>query len=166
MERFAKAVVWLFVPFATTLAGFTAALAADPVTPGEVAFDEYGGVETSLTGTPGDSANGRELMNKGAGNCIACHAVSDLAELGFHGEIGPMLDGAADRWTEADLRGIVANAKVMFEGTMMPSFYRDSGYIRPGDAYTGEAPTEPLAPLLTAQEVEDVVAYLMTLHES
>ena len=142
------------------------ALAAEAVPPAEVAFDEYGAVASSLTGTAGEVANGRALMNKGAGNCIACHAVSDLSELGFHGEIGPVLDGVADRWTEADLRGIVANAKMMFPGTMMPSFYKASGYLRPGDAYTGKAAAEPLPPLLSAQEVEDVVAYLMTLHES
>jgi sulfur-oxidizing protein SoxX len=48
---------------------------------------------------------------------------------------------------------------------MMPSFYKTSGYIRPGDAFTGKAGTEPLPPLLTAQEIEDIVAYLLTLTE-
>ncbi|MFO6464325.1 sulfur oxidation c-type cytochrome SoxX [Jannaschia sp. KMU-145] len=144
----------------------TTAFAADVVAPGDVEFDEYGAIAASLTGAPGDVANGELLMNKGAGNCIACHAVTELEALGFHGEIGPMLDGVADRWTEADLRGIVANAKMMFDGTMMPSFYKTTGYIRPGDAYTGKAAEGELAPLLTAQEVEDVVAYLMTLKES
>ena len=68
-----------------------------------------------------------------------------------------------ERWEEADLRGIVANAKMTFPDTMMPAFYKSEGYIRPGDAFTGKAGTEPLEPLLTAQEVEDVVAYLMTV---
>ncbi|UWQ22408.1 sulfur oxidation c-type cytochrome SoxX [Jannaschia sp. W003] len=140
--------------------------AAETVAPSEVTYDEYGAVEVSLSGAPGDPENGRVLMDKGAGNCIACHAVTDLEELGFHGEIGPMLDGVADRWTEADLRGIVANAKMMFPETMMPSFYKTTGYVRPGDAYTGKAAEGELDPLLTAQEVEDVVAYLMTLKES
>ncbi|MDJ0825983.1 MAG: sulfur oxidation c-type cytochrome SoxX [Rhodobacter sp.] len=104
-------------------------------------------------------------MNKGAGNCIACHAVTDLNDLPFHGEIGPTLDGVADRWTEAELRGIIANAKIMFEDTMMPSFYKTDGFIRIGNAYTGKALEGEAAPLLTAQEIEDVVAYLMTLKE-
>ncbi|MDF0600015.1 sulfur oxidation c-type cytochrome SoxX [Psychromarinibacter sp. C21-152] len=137
---------------------------AEPPAPGEVMFED-GAVMDSLTGVPGDVANGRELMNKGSGNCIACHEVSALSDLPFHGEIGPMLDGVADRWSEAEIRGIVTNAKKMFPESMMPSFYKSTGYIRPGDAYTGKAAEEPLPPLLTAQEIEDVVAFLMTLKE-
>ena len=76
-----------------------------------------------------------------------------------------MLDGAGDRWTEADLRGIVSNAKKTFPGTMMPAYYKVDGYIRPGDAFTGKAAEEPLPPLLSGQQVEDVVAFLMTLKE-
>ncbi len=76
-----------------------------------------------------------------------------------------MLDGAGDRWSEAELRGIVANAKMMFEGTMMPAFYKTEGFTRPGDAYTGKAPEGDLPPLLSAQQIEDVVAYLATLKE-
>ena len=123
---------------------------------------EDGAVATSLTGTPGNADNGAVLMNKGAGNCIACHQVSALNHLPFHGDIGPLLDGAADRWSEAELRGIVANAKIMVPDSMMPSFYKVTGFIRPGDAYTGKAAKE-INPLLTAQQIEDVVAFLMTL---
>lgn len=158
MQRYALSIV-------AAVACATSGLAAE-VEPSDVQFDEYGAVAASLTGVAGDVENGKLLMNKGSGNCIACHAVTELEELGFHGEIGPMLDGVGDRWTEADLRGIVANAKIMFEGTMMPSFYKTTGFTRPGDAYTGKAAEGDLAPLLTAQEVEDVVAYLMTLKES
>lgn len=139
--------------------------AAEEIKPTDVVYVD-GAVEASLSGTPGDPVSGAELMNKGAGNCIACHQVSDLAHLPFHGEIGPTLDGVADRWTVAELRGIVANAKVMFEGTMMPSFYRTTGFFRLGDAYTGDAHGDTdVQPLLTAQQVEDVVAYLVTLKE-
>ena len=53
-----------------------------------------------------------------------------------------------------------------FDGTMMPAFYKVSGFVRPGDAYTGKAaPAEGYQPILTAQQVEDVVAYLLTLKE-
>lgn len=139
---------------------------AEAVKPQDVVFVD-GAVEASLTGMPGNAENGAVLMNKGSGNCIACHEVTALNHLPFHGEIGPMLDGAADRWSEAELRGIVANAKIMFEDSMMPSFYRTTGFTRLGDAYTGKAFAEgkEVTPLLTAQEVEDVVAYLMTLKE-
>ncbi|MBS8227093.1 sulfur oxidation c-type cytochrome SoxX [Vannielia litorea] len=138
---------------------------AETVAPTAVAYDEYGAVEGSLTGTAGDVENGAVLMNKGAGNCVACHQISALPELAFQGEIGPALDGAGSRWTEGELRGIVANAKKTFEGTMMPSFYKTEGFIRLGNAYTGKAHEGDVAPLLTAQDVEDVVAFLMTLKD-
>ncbi|KRS19052.1 sulfur oxidation c-type cytochrome SoxX [Roseovarius indicus] len=144
----------------------TVAVTAAEVAPKEVKFDEYGSVETSLTGTPGDPENGAVIMKtKSMGNCISCHQVTALEDAPFHGEIGPMLDGAGDRWTEADLRGIVSNAKKTFPGTMMPAYYKVDGYIRPGDAFTGKAAEEPLPPLLSGQQVEDVVAFLMTLKE-
>lgn len=136
---------------------------AEPVKPTEVVFVD-GAVELSLSGQPGDPAAGAEIMNKGAGNCIACHQVSDLEHLPFHGEIGPSLDGVADRWSTAELRGIVANAKIMFPESRMPSFYKTEGFIRLGDAYTGKAHGDgEVQPLLTAQEIENVVAYLQTL---
>ena len=103
--------------------------------------------------------------DKGQGNCVACHQVTDLADVPFQGEIGPMLDGAGERWTEAELRGIVANAKIMFEESIMPSFYKTEGFIRPGNAYTGKAADDTFGPLLSAQQIEDVVAYLVTLKE-
>ena len=143
--------------------GASAAL-AEIVQPTEVSFDD-GAVAVSLSGQPGDPAAGADIMNKGAGNCIACHKVSALEHLPFHGEVGPPLDGVADRWSEAEIRGIVANAKIMFEGTVMPSFYKTEGFIRLGDAYTGDAHEGEVEPLLSAQQIEDVVAYLMTLKE-
>ncbi|MFK7875594.1 MAG: sulfur oxidation c-type cytochrome SoxX [Paracoccaceae bacterium] len=138
---------------------------AEDVLPTNVAYND-GAVEQSLSGTAGDAANGRIIVgDKGQGNCVACHEVTDLADVPFHGEIGPMLDGAGDRWSEAELRGIVANAKIMFEDSMMPSFYKTEGFTRPGNAYTGKAADDTFGPLLTAQQIEDVVAYLVTLKD-
>ncbi|MCX8954551.1 sulfur oxidation c-type cytochrome SoxX [Ruegeria sp. NA] len=143
----------------------SAAIAAE-TGPKEVQFDDYGAVEASLTGVAGDAANGAVIVGeKSKGNCVACHQVTALADIPFHGEVGPLLDGAGDRWSEAELRGLVANAKMTFDGTVMPAFYKDDGYIRPGDAYTGKAPSGPLTSILTAQEIEDVVAFLATLKE-
>lgn len=151
---------------AGTLAAFATMSAAADVAPDDVVFTEYGEVTESLTGVPGDPAAGLEIMvARGKGNCIACHQVTALEEYPFHGEVGPSLDGVADRWDAAQLRGIVANAKMTYDGTIMPAFYRVSGFTRPGDAFTGKAATGPLDPLLTAQEIEDVVAYLQTLSE-
>ncbi|HAG25447.1 MAG TPA: sulfur oxidation c-type cytochrome SoxX, partial [Rhodobacter sp.] len=83
----------------------------------------------------------------------------------FQGNVGPALDGVGSRWSEAELRGIVSNAKMMFDGTVMPSFYKTEGYTRLGDAYTGKAPKGDVPPILSAQQIEDVVAYLLTLKE-
>ena len=133
------------------------AVAGDISPSGVVYLD--GAVKASLAGMPGDAASGRKVFsNRKQGNCLACHMNSDQSEHGFHGEVGPSLDGVADRWTREELRGIVANAKMMFEGTIMPAFYIDSGYNRPSDKFAGKT-------ILTAQQVEDVVAYLMTLKE-
>ncbi|MCB1340817.1 MAG: sulfur oxidation c-type cytochrome SoxX [Pseudooceanicola sp.] len=141
----------------------SAALADGTVAPGDVKYED-GAVAVSLTGTPGDPANGPAVIDRKGGNCIACHQISAV-NLPFPGEIGPPLDGAGSRWTEAELRGIVANAKMMFPDSMMPSFYKTEGYIRPGVAYTSKPPEGPLDPLLSAQQIEDVVAFLMTLKD-
>lgn len=140
------------------------AAVADTVAPADVVIDEYGAIEMSLTGVAGDPANGEKVMvTKSKGNCVACHAATVLEYAPFHGEVGPILDGVGSRWNEAELRGIIAFAKMTYEGTVMPNFYQVSGFNRPGDRFTGKAGTEPLPPLLTAQEIEDVVAFLLTL---
>lgn len=156
----------------TTIALVALAFGAGPalageIAPTEVSFDGYE-IAESLTGTPGDPAEGKAVMvTKSMGNCISCHAAEDYADSPFAGNIGPALDGAGDRWSEAELRGIVVNAKMAFDGTVMPAFYKTEGFIRLGDAFTGKAWPEgtPVTPLLTAQQVEDVVAYLATLKE-
>ncbi len=136
---------------------------AEPVAPSDVVFED-GAIPVSLTGTPGDPVAGREVMiARGLGNCVACHTAEAYADVPFHGEVGPPLDFVGERWTEAELRGIIADAKMMFDGTIMPSFYKNAGYIRPGNAFTGKAAEGELPPLLSAQQVEDVVAYLMTI---
>ncbi len=126
--------------------------------PGDVVFED-GVVAASLTGVAGDPVEGRDVFkNRKLGNCLACHVNSDMPEEQFHGEVGPPLDGVADRWEVAELRGIVSNAKMMFDGTIMPAFYRDTGAVRPLEDFAGK-------PILTAQQVEDVIAYLKTLKE-
>ncbi len=154
---------WIVAAAFTTSAGMAA---AEMVAPADVVFDDYGAVEVSLSGVAGDAANGALIVgDKKQGNCVACHQVGALPDIAFQGEIGPALDGAGDRWTTAELRGIVANSKKTFEGSMMPSYYKVSGYIRPGDAYTGKAAPDQLPPLLDAQMIEDVVAFLATMKE-
>lgn len=137
---------------------------AETVAPTAVVFNDDSAVELSLTGVAGDPAQGAKVAStKSQGNCIACHEITDLKDVPFHGEVGPLLDGAGDRWSEAELRGILVNAKVLFEDSVMPAFYKTEGFNRLGKAYTGKAHEGEVAPLLSAQQIEDVVAYLMTL---
>ena len=132
---------------------------AETVAPADVQFDEYGAVAVSLTSVAGDAANGRKVfMNRKKGNCLACHVNDDMSEQSFHGEVGPELNGVADRWETAELRGIVVNAKKMFDGTIMPAFYRDAGFNRTLKNFDGKS-------ILSAQEVEDLLAYISTLKE-
>jgi sulfur-oxidizing protein SoxX len=138
------------------LAG-SSAFAAD-VMPANVVFND-GVVAAALTAQAGDPAAGRKVfMNRKLGNCLACHANEDMSDQSFHGEVGPALDGVADRWEVAELRGIVVNSKMMFEGTIMPAFYKDAGFERNLKNFQGKS-------ILNAQQVEDVVAYLLTLKE-
>ena len=149
-------------------AALTASIAhAETVAPDDVQFGEYGEVAQSLTGQPGDAENGRMVFaTKSKGNCVSCHAVAQLADVPFHGEVGPELTWTGESRTAEELRGIVVNAKHTFEGTVMPAFYKTSGFIRPGNAYTGKAAPDDLPPILSAQDIEDLVAYLLTLKES
>ena len=143
---------------AVAAVALSGAALADTVAPGEVKYDD-GAVPAPLTQVAGDPAKGKEwFVGRKLGNCLACHVNGDAADHTFHGEVGPALDGVGDRWSEAELRGIVANSKMMFEGTIMPAFYRDSGYTRVRKEFDGKT-------ILTAQQVEDVVAYLLTLKE-
>ncbi|SER01697.1 sulfur oxidation c-type cytochrome SoxX [Thalassovita taeanensis] len=151
-----------------TLAATLAAGAAfaNPVAPADVVFTEDGAVEQSLSGMAGNPEEGAKIMgSKQLGNCVACHSISALADVPFQGNVGPMLDGVADRWTAAELRGILSNAKLTYDGTVMPAYYKVDGFTRPGNAYTGKAADGPLDPLLSAQQIEDVIAFLGTLKE-
>ncbi|THD75609.1 sulfur oxidation c-type cytochrome SoxX [Thalassobius vesicularis] len=149
-----------------TLAASLAAGAAfaNPVAPADVVFTDDGAVEASLTGAPGNPEQGFKVFSdKKQGNCVACHNIEARTDLSFPGNVGPMLDGVGENRSVAELRGILTNSKNTFEGTVMPAYYKVDGFTRPGDDYTGKAPSGPLSPLLSAEQIEDVVAFLSTL---
>ncbi|MBA84030.1 sulfur oxidation c-type cytochrome SoxX [Thalassobius sp. S69A] len=149
-----------------TLAASLAAGAAfaNPVAPADVVFTEDGAVEQSLTGAAGNADAGFDVFsNKKKGNCIACHNIEERTDLTFPGNVGPILDGVGENRTIAELRGILVNSKMTFEGTVMPAYYKVDGFTRPGNAYTGKAADGPLDPLLSAAQIEDVIAFLSTL---
>lgn len=143
--------------FCLGLFGLAANLSAETTAPNDVVIENLS-INKSLTGVPGDAANGRNIfVNRKQGNCLACHVNSDLKDQLFHGEVGPSLDGAGTRWQEGMLRTILVNAKAVFtEQTVMPGFYSlDVGADVRKDLI-GKT-------ILEAQQIEDLVAYLMTL---
>lgn len=102
----------------------------------------------------GDAARGRALIvARDSANCVLCHAVPDVR---FAGDLGPSLAGVGRRLSEAQLRLRVADNLRVNPATVMPSYYKTDGLDRVAPAYAGK-------PILSAQEVEDVVAYLATL---
>ena len=142
------------------MAGFTvASVHAAEVAPDAVNYTDDGVME-SLTGVPGDPANGAKVFaNRSLGNCLACHANAAMSNELFHGDVGPALDGVADRWEEPMLRAIVANSKKVFtEETVMPGFYSLEVGKHVVEDKVGKT-------IMSAQDVEDVVAYLATLKE-
>lgn len=119
--------------------------------------DEFS-IPQALTAEPGDPERGRAVaIHRQKGNCLACH-IMPIPEEQFHGETGPDLHGVGSRYEAGELRLRVVNSKVINPDTMMPAFYRTEGLHRVAGKFAGK-------PMLSAQEVEDVVAYLMTLTE-
>lgn len=124
-----------------------------------VAYQVVGdAIPTSLTGEPGEAARGRAIVaNRQLGLCLLCHA-GPFAEERFQGTLAPNLGGAGARWSEGQLRLRVIDSSYLNPATLMPSFYRVDGLTRPGAAWKAR-------PVLTAQEIEDVVALLRTLRD-
>jgi sulfur-oxidizing protein SoxX len=113
-------------------------------------------IPVSLTGTKGDAARGRAIVaDRNVGLCLLCHS-GPFPEEKFQGNLAPALDGAGSRWSEGQLRLRLVDARKLNPDTIMPPFYRVGGLTRVPEAYRGK-------PVLTAMEIEDVVAYLMTL---
>jgi sulfur-oxidizing protein SoxX len=114
-------------------------------------------IEKALCGLEGDSIRGRELaVDTQAGNCLACHLLP-IPEEPLHGTVGPPLFKLASRKTEAQIRAHVVDQRQFNPDTVMPGFYRDPRlYNRVADDHWNET-------LLTAQQVEDIVAYLTSL---
>jgi sulfur-oxidizing protein SoxX len=113
-------------------------------------------IPASLTGDKGDAARGRAIVgNRTAGLCLLCHS-GPFPEDRFQGNMAPDLGGAGARWNEGQLRLRIVDASRLNPATIMPPFYRVDHLTRVPAAYRDK-------PVLTAAQVEDVVAYLMTL---
>ena len=113
-------------------------------------------IPASLTGGQGDAARGRAIVaNHNTGLCLLCHS-GPYPEDKFQGTMAPDLAGAGARWSEGQLRLRIVDASKLNAATIMPPFYRVDRLTRVAPAFRGK-------PVLTTVEVEDVVAYLMTL---
>jgi sulfur-oxidizing protein SoxX len=109
-----------------------------------------------LTGSKGDSARGRAIVaDHNRGLCLLCHS-GPFPDDKFQGNLAPDLTGAGRRWSEGQLRLRIVDASKLNPDTIMPPFYRVDGLTRVGLLFRDK-------PVLSAMEIEDVVAYLMTL---
>jgi len=128
-----------------------AAVQAEPAVVGD-------GIPQPLTATPGDAARGRAIVaSRQTGLCLLCHS-APIAEERFQGNLATDLAGAGSRWSEAQLRLRLVDARQLNPASMMPAYYRADGLQRVGEAWQGRS-------ILSAQQIEDVVAYLRTLRD-
>jgi sulfur-oxidizing protein SoxX len=137
-------------------------LAAGPVAGGQAGAPPGGivgdAIPASLIGAPGAAARGRAIvLDRQRGLCLLCHA-GPFPEERFQGDLAPDLAGAGARWSEGQLRLRIVDARVLNPESLMPAYYRTEGLADVAPAWRGRT-------ILTAAEVEDVVAFLTTLRE-
>jgi L-cysteine S-thiosulfotransferase len=127
---------------------------AEELRPYTVAGDA---IAESLTGAAGDATRGRTLVLERTNTCILCHS-GPFPEEKFQGDLAPNLAGSGGRWSAAQLRLRLVDASRLNPATIMPSYYRLDGLDR-------VAPNWRDKPILSAEQIEDIVAYLATLRE-
>jgi sulfur-oxidizing protein SoxX len=115
-------------------------------------------IPAPLTGVAGDPARGRVIVtSRQRGLCLLCHS-GPFPEERFQGDLAPSLAGVGSRLSEGQLRLRLVDSRKLDPGTIMPSYYRTDGLNRVGDAWRDK-------PVLSAEEIEDVVAFLATLRD-
>ena len=148
----ARTVLLLTVASAAAL---PAAVAEEGLRPFAVVGDA---IPQPLTESPGDAARGRAIVaNRQVGLCLLCHS-GPIPEERFQGNLAPSLEGAGLRSTPGRLRLRVVDARRLNPDTIMPPYYRTTGLQRVAKAFEGKT-------ILTAEQIEDVVAYLATLKD-
>jgi sulfur-oxidizing protein SoxX len=111
-----------------------------------------------LTEVPGDAARGRAIVtNRQRGLCLLCHQ-GPFPEERFQGSLAPSLAGVGARLTAAELRQRLVDPRAANPESIMPGYFRTAGLVRVAPAFAGRT-------LLSAQEIEDVIAFLLTLME-
>ncbi len=116
------------------------------------------GLPEPLTATPGDAARGRAIIaDRSRGLCLLCHS-GPFPEERFQGNLAPSLAGAGARLTAPELRLRLVDSRRVNPDSIMPAYYRADGLHRVAPALHGRT-------LLAAQDIEDVLAFLLTLRE-
>jgi sulfur-oxidizing protein SoxX len=132
-----------------------------PWAAGAQALESYAvvgdGIPEPLTGAPGDATRGRALVLDRASTCILCHS-GPFPETKFQGDLAPSLAGSGSRSTIGQLRLRLVDASRLNPATIMPSYYRVDGLHRVGKNWRGKS-------ILSAGQIEDIVAYLATLRD-
>jgi len=115
-------------------------------------------IPAPLTGERGDPARGRAIVsNRQVGLCILCHT-GPFPEEKFQGTLAPDLSGAGTRWSEGQLRLRIVDSSRLRTDTIMPAYYKIDGLTRVAPAFAGKT-------VLSAEQIEDVVAFLVTLRD-
>jgi len=132
---------------------FASVVEAQPLVPYRVVGDA---IEVPLTAAPADAVRGRAVVSGRDANCLLCHSVTDPVAR-FAGNLAPPLDGVGARLAAGQLRLRVVDSSRLNRNSIMPSYYRTTGLNEVAAIWRDK-------PILTAQQVEDAVAYLLTLH--
>jgi sulfur-oxidizing protein SoxX len=151
-----SALPWVWLALIAAMAGWESRAAdrALGAAPAFVVVDDT--IPAPLGAAAGDAARGRALIvARDAANCVLCHALTDPA-VRYSGNVGPPLDGVAQRLTTGQLRLRVADNLRVNPDSIMPGYYRTENLDRVASVYRGK-------PILDAGQVEDIVAYLATL---
>lgn len=110
----------------------------------------------SLTGQAGDPARGRAVvLNRAVSACLLCHS-GPFPEAPFQGNLAPTLAGVGERLDAGQIRLRLVDPTLLEPKSIMPSYFRIDGLNRVGPSWRGKT-------ILTAEQLEDVVAYLVTL---
>ena len=126
---------------------------AQDITPYTIVAD---GIPQPLAGLRGDPRRGRAIVaSRQQGLCLLCHT-APIPEERFQGDLAPDLAGVGARYSEAQLRLRIVDPRRVNPASFMPAFHADQNAARVGTAWAGK-------PILGAQQVEDVVAWLALL---
>ena len=129
-----------------------------PAANGAAVTMEGDAIPASLTGTRGDPVRGRAIVtNRQVGLCLLCHS-GPFPEERLQGDLAPDLKGTGSRLSEGQLRLRIVDSGRVHAGTIMPAYYKIEGLARVAPAFQGK-------PVLSAQQIEDVVAFLTTLRD-